>query len=184
MYDELYNAWLREKEKHELQALPRDFYSRLASYIKKIEEEGRMLDKKTVKGRAITVESENVKKLLTDLAETRLKKIIESSLKGEVISAVLLSEEETRLYDTVSSGIEGYRNMIERVLRGQQPTTAKKDLKEEGMIIVRILKEVPAIVGVDMKTYGPYKPEDIAALPKENAKLLIKQGVAVEVETV
>ncbi len=34
-----------------------------------------------------------------------------------------------------------------------------------------------------MRAYGPFKPEDIATLPKENARTLIKQGVAVEVET-
>jgi DNA replication factor GINS len=50
-------------------------------------------------------------------------------------------------------------------------------------VILRFLKEIPAIVGADMKTYGPFKPEDIASLPVENAKVLIKQGVAVEVET-
>jgi len=33
-----------------------------------------------------------------------------------------------------------------------------------------------------MKTYGPFKPEDIATLPTENARILIKQGVALEVE--
>jgi len=34
-----------------------------------------------------------------------------------------------------------------------------------------------------MKIYGPFKPEDVASIPKENAKALIKQGVAAEVET-
>jgi DNA replication factor GINS len=47
---------------------------------------------------------------------------------------------------------------------------------------VRFLKEVPAIIGADMKTYVPFKPEDIATLPVENAKALIKQEVAMEVE--
>jgi DNA replication initiation complex subunit (GINS family) len=33
-----------------------------------------------------------------------------------------------------------------------------------------------------MKTYGPFKAEDIASLPVENAKILIKQGLAERVE--
>jgi DNA replication factor GINS len=49
-------------------------------------------------------------------------------------------------------------------------------------MVVRLLKEIPEIVGADMKTYGPFKPEDVATVPKENAKTLIKQGLAVEVE--
>jgi len=43
---------------------------------------------------------------------------------------------------------------------------------------VRILKDIPGIVGVDFKTYGPYKAGEIAWLPKENAEALIKQGIA------
>ena len=49
-------------------------------------------------------------------------------------------------------------------------------------MLVRFVQEIPAIVGSDMKTYGPFKPEDIATLPTENARILIKRGVAVEVE--
>jgi DNA replication initiation complex subunit (GINS family) len=33
-----------------------------------------------------------------------------------------------------------------------------------------------------MKTYGPFKVEDVASLPIENAKVLIKQGLAEKVE--
>jgi len=43
---------------------------------------------------------------------------------------------------------------------------------------VRFLKEIPAIVGADMKTYGPFKEGDIAELPKENAEVLVKQKIA------
>ena len=49
-------------------------------------------------------------------------------------------------------------------------------------MVVRFLKDVPSIVGVDLKTYGPFKSEDVASLPIENARVLIRQGLAVEVE--
>jgi len=37
-------------------------------------------------------------------------------------------------------------------------------------------------MGVDLKSYGPFKVEDVASLPAENAKVLVKQGLAVQVE--
>ncbi len=43
---------------------------------------------------------------------------------------------------------------------------------------VRFLKDTPIIMGVDMKQYGPFKKGDVAALPKENASMLIKIGDA------
>ena len=33
-----------------------------------------------------------------------------------------------------------------------------------------------------MKTYGPFVAEDVASLPVENAKMLVKQGLAVSIE--
>jgi DNA replication factor GINS len=44
------------------------------------------------------------------------------------------------------------------------------------------LKEIPAIIGADMKTYGPFKTEDVASLPAENARILAKQNLAEKVE--
>ena len=43
---------------------------------------------------------------------------------------------------------------------------------------VRFLKDTPAIIGSDFKTYGPFKKGDVAALPKANASILIKMGAA------
>ncbi|MEM3703874.1 MAG: hypothetical protein QXX79_05615, partial [Candidatus Bathyarchaeia archaeon] len=49
-------------------------------------------------------------------------------------------------------------------------------------VVLRFLGEVPEIVGLDMKIYGPYRPQDVASMPVENAKILVKQGLAEKVE--
>jgi DNA replication initiation complex subunit (GINS family) len=33
-----------------------------------------------------------------------------------------------------------------------------------------------------MATFGPFKVEDVASLPLENAKILVKQGLAERIE--
>lgn len=43
---------------------------------------------------------------------------------------------------------------------------------------VLILTDYPQFVGADMKIYGPYQVGEIRELPKENADVLIKQGIA------
>ena len=50
--------------------------------------------------------------------------------------------------------------------------------KPSELVPVRFVQDVPQIIGVDLKTHGPFKAEDIASLPKENAEALIKQGLA------
>lgn len=49
-------------------------------------------------------------------------------------------------------------------------------------VVVRFLKQVPAIIGIDMKTYGPFMVEDVASVPKSNAKILVRQSLAKMIE--
>jgi hypothetical protein len=44
---------------------------------------------------------------------------------------------------------------------------------------VRMLQDAPAIVGADLKVYGPFKKREVYELPKENAEVLVKQGIAI-----
>ena len=48
--------------------------------------------------------------------------------------------------------------------------------------MLRFLKAIPSIIGADMKTYGPFAAEDVASVPADNAKILVKQGLAVVVD--
>jgi DNA replication initiation complex subunit (GINS family) len=34
-----------------------------------------------------------------------------------------------------------------------------------------------------MKTYGPFAAEDVASMPVENARILVKQGMAAMIDT-
>ncbi|MEM3104434.1 MAG: hypothetical protein QXD69_02895, partial [Candidatus Bathyarchaeia archaeon] len=70
---------------------------------------------------------------------------------------------------------------LEDILNGREPKISIQDLKNR-IVLVRFLKESPAIVGVDLKTYGPFKPEDIAYIPEENAEILEKRGLATRVK--
>ena len=54
--------------------------------------------------------------------------------------------------------------------------------QSKGILLIRFLQPIPAIVGLNAKVYGPFKVEDVASLPIENAESLIKRGIAVKVE--
>jgi len=181
LYDELFEAWKREKEIREIQVLPKEFYVKLAEYVKRIREEKRMLDERTVKGRLLLKEEENVRSMAEELVQTRYEKMMRMVAEGEIVPTTALSEEEENLYREATSQTDSFQAFMKSLLQGRLLQGRKAG--PEGLMVVRILREIPEIVGVDMKTYGPFKPEDIANLPKENAKTLIKQGAAMEVET-
>ena len=51
---------------------------------------------------------------------------------------------------------------------------SKKVAKETELVTMLVFDEVGAIVGVDEKTYGPFRPQDIVTLPLVNAKIFFK----------
>jgi DNA replication factor GINS len=180
MYNELNEVWKRELESDELENLSPDFYSRIADYLRKLKEESRMLDKRTVKATLLKKEMQNVKRMARDLIRTRYKKIFRKVFKGEKVQSNVLTVEEGKIYLGFSSLAETYWGFTKNILRGYIP---KVDLEQEHKrAVLRFLKNVPAIIGADMKTYGPFEVEDVASLPIENAKALIKQGLAEKVE--
>lgn len=180
MYDELLEVWRREKENSELQNLQKDFYTRLINYVQKIREERRMIDEESVRGKLLRREEEYTVKMISDLIRTRYEKIIRLITRRELVPVTALAEEEGALYNGLSNQVESYESFLRDILQGQKPRI--KYSRTKGFLVVRLLKEMPQIIGADMRVYGPFKPEDIATLPEENAKALIKQGVAVEVD--
>jgi len=180
MYNELYEAWKREKESAELQSLLKDFYVKLTEYMRKIRAEGRMLDEKTTKAKLLTHESKNVQKMVKELVLLRHEKTVRKALIGEMMQIEGLSQEEEKLVKEVAPSFESFHALLKDILGGRLPQV--KSTEKPKKRVLRFIKEIPAIIGADMKTYGPFKPEDVASLPLENAKILTKQGVAVEVE--
>jgi len=181
VYDELYEAWTKERETTEIQVLPKDFYVKLTGYMKKMKEESRMLDEKTVRAKLLRRESKNVKKMVEELIQLRSEKALGETIDGKVVAKEALTNEEEKLLGEVSPSLESYQSLLKDIFGGRSPRIEVKE-KPKTMIL-RFTQEIPAIIGADMKTYGPFRPEDIASLPVENARILIKQGVAVEVET-
>ncbi len=164
----------------ELQLLPKDFYTKLADYMRKIREESRMLDGKTTRARLLMHEAENVKIMVKDLILRRHDKIVQmlSAAEASVDPGSLTSEEE-ELAKNVAPSFESFQKLFKDIMSGRLSHVGREKPKKR---VLRFLQETPGIVGADMKTYGPFQPQDVASLPVENAKVLVKQGVAVEVE--
>lgn len=49
---------------------------------------------------------------------------------------------------------------------------------EEGYEVVKITSEVPEFMGTDLEPYGPFEEGEEAAIPEENAEILVNRGNA------
>jgi DNA replication factor GINS len=202
MYNELQAAWHWEINEASLGYLPPDFYGRIATYLREIKEET-PLDKKSVKVQLLEHEAKNVNRMLDELLKARYRKIIKNITKTQRIPTELLSIEEKKMSETFASFSEAYEKFAKDLMQGQAavpniPTTTQQstpitvrivETKNERQaspqhkrLTLRFVKSIPAIMGTDMKSYGPFVAEDVASLPAVNAKMLVKQGLAIMVD--
>jgi DNA replication initiation complex subunit (GINS family) len=185
MYDEFYGAWRVEVENPELGRLTPDFYSRAADYLRRIRDESQLLDKKTVKATLLERELENAQRMVYEVAQVRYRKIMKQMVEGRKVPMDLLTAEETKLCSGVLPSADGYTKFTKSLLLGQitrVEVEAPAPMVEHKRVTLRFLKQVPSIIGGDMKTYGPFLVEDVASVPLENARILIKQHLAEAVE--
>jgi DNA replication factor GINS len=180
VYEQLYNSWLREKEHTELQALPKDFYAKLAEYISSIQKEMRMLERNSPKLKLLSQELTKTTRLTHELVELRLRKIIDLSKSSENPQYDLPAKEEETV-QKLRVVFEGSQRFLNKLMKGKTQNVAIEGITPRNSLL-RFLQKLPTIVGVDLKIYGPFSDEDVAVLPTENAEALIKQGVAVNIE--
>ena len=161
---------------NDLQLLRQGMFKDLAAYTKRLREAQRNLDGKTLKAEVIDEELQRLDKLLSQLLDRRLSKIESQTDLGQTVD---LAPAEKQAYQAISNTYRDFKKLREEILQGREPTTSPR--ADRSALLIRFLKDIPSIIGVDLKAHGPFQKEDIATLPRENADSLIRQGTAVEV---
>jgi DNA replication initiation complex subunit (GINS family) len=183
LYDALLEALKRENERMELQPLPKSFYLDLSEFVGKLIEDCRTVDESSLRGRLLALELSQLRRLLSELVQLRLRKIMDSLIAGGGPPREGLTMEEEVLVAKGMELVDSVHRMVEDLSEGRKPRLVLESIgSQPGKVLLRFLKETPPIIGVDMRPYGPFKPEDVAFLPMENAELLIKQGAAQRIE--
>lgn len=193
-YTRLHEAWDNEIKREELQNIPDDFLHEMKNYTNQLNKTP--ANTGTLSGNLTQTERKYANQMLKELSETRLNKIIRSELNGLAINAQAMTPEEQQLHSNLRQLLTGYRQGAELpILRAvkpePQPMGTKKDsappppkieVRDTELVLVRFLQSLPAIMGIDMKAYGPFQPEELATIPRQNAENLIKRGIAKKVE--
>ncbi len=182
--DELYQIWKAEKNEKNVQTVRPSFYDDVAHLLSECEASAAAAGQDLTQKALFQRELEILRRLSIEIAETRMKKILNASLCHQEIPAEGLSSEEEEFAKQVMLHVGGHCGFIEELTKGKgRPVEASVAVKpaEPRRELVRFVSDFPAIIGVDLKTYGPFKAEDIATLPTENASALISQGVVKQI---
>jgi DNA replication initiation complex subunit (GINS family) len=147
----------------------------------------------------LTQEALNLEFMLEDLLALRREKILKSALIGRRPTAdMTLAEEE--FYNRIQRAFDGHSEFVRDSLAGSLSSETKKTTKtrktskdksegpfpeeHEGteLIVVRFLQPIDEpFMGLDERTYGPFKKEEIATIPAANARRWLRDGVVTRV---
>jgi len=137
---------------------------------------------------ALAMKQINLQNLIE--AEKLLYQNLVSSIKGyKKVKKISQFEEEvdTKLEKELEPLLET-QNSIEDigVSAKQNFITSDSNVKIEKSnieyVLIRFLKKTPPLVGIDLINYGPFAEEDIANIPKKNAKILIIEKFAEKID--
>jgi DNA replication factor GINS len=178
IYDETIEAWRREFHSPELQELRPEFFRDVAAYVRRLKEAQRNLDQRSLKAILLEEEMSRIERLMVQLVDRRVSKIWNASQSNIQFTA---HASEKWAQDELSTLSRHYRKFKEDAVQGIEPSNSPE--KKKDSLLLRFVKDMPSIIGVDLKTHGPFIREDIAIVPYENAESLIRQGTAVEIRT-
>jgi DNA replication initiation complex subunit (GINS family) len=198
-YGRLHDAWSKERKTKELQNIPDEFLHEMKDYIATINKTP--TNQNTLAGQLTKTEKQYANQLLRELTENRLRKIVTLEVNGRPINAQAMTPEEQKLHSNMRQLLSGFRQGSElpepaslpeqkrvetpKPKRTQRAQPAPKPVikpDDVELILLRFLQPLPAIMGIDMKAYGPFEPEELATIPVQNAQNLIKRGIAKPVE--
>ena len=170
----LHNTVLRETENDSLLEINPNFYRFLSDFIGNLRKQEFDGVENKIKDTMIEMASE----LTSLLIHIRLEKIFDSNdydighlLDEEKYILDSQDEQNERIEMILSATINGKSKFLESLAENHK---IKK-------VVIRFLSEVNEIVGADLEKYGPFKAEDIATIPYENAQALIAKNIATKV---
>lgn len=141
-----------------------------------MKEAQRNIDQRSLKAILLDEETKRLERLVVELIDRRLSKIWNTS---QTDTQVTSHASEKWAQEELSTLARHYRKFKEDTVQGIEPSNTPEKKKDN--LLLRFVNDMPSIIGVDLKTHGPFRKEDIAVLPYENAESLIRQGTAVEI---
>jgi DNA replication factor GINS len=165
---------MQEFQTEDPQELNTAFFRNLSNLIGKLKnEEYDGIEKKT---------KNHIISTTTSLTELLINIRLEKISNAPAVLYGTITDEEKFVIDSSDEMSERKNMIISGIINGKSKfleiTSTKHKTKP---VTVRFVKEFAEIIGVDLEKYGPFKPEDIATIPNENAQALISNGTALKI---
>jgi len=155
---------LEEQKVTTLTRLPTNFFNAISNYL---EQKKKLVVSDDRKG---ALEMKNIERLVEDIFNRRERKILNAAIIAarSGLPPENLGEEEKPFYNSIVSLVKSRRgDLLKILLTGKSQETPMVVFKEDSS----------EFLGIDEKTYGPFKKGDTAELPEENMRILLDRGI-------
>lgn len=159
-----------EKNTSRIVEVDEDFYDNLKDFVK-IQKISYL---KSLKNLSMSKAKDfsNLKRMIEEIFLIREKKLLNKALvasrTGEV-SEEKISLVEKKAFNELLGVLQRHKTVLNGIFEGDE----EKNAIDLNKVSVRILKDIPAFVGTDMKEYGPFSAGQNSELPPKIANLLI-----------
>jgi DNA replication initiation complex subunit (GINS family) len=171
--DLLIQNWREEQASKSLQALPATFTDGVKELFTSLDKALSTLTEGSLQAAITRKEVEMVKYLWNDLLKIRKQKLEVAVTSGVPVKEEYLLDFEVEYYRSL-------RGMSFKYDSGKNifPDTRVNREMSSNYLTIRLLQDSTEFVGLDLHTYGPFKKEDVAYMPKEHAEILVSDGKA------
>jgi DNA replication factor GINS len=171
LYRTLLERWQAERESPDLLLLRDSFLQSVRDYVEQVLEQSKDENTSDLQRQIFETELTNLRFMMKSLLRMRVEKIL-GNLIANTIDYDLLTRTERRFADQISRNLQSVLMAADDLFAPLDTNATSK------LLLIRFTEEHPQLVGVDLKTYGPFKADDLAALPAENARLIIRKNQA------
>jgi DNA replication factor GINS len=189
--EEIFNVLRREIQQVDggPEYISNDFYQNIAyliSVLKGVSLENESPEKKNeVSGQIKAGVLDMIAKMSLMLFMRRCKKIFNVQQTRDPFDYSNLTDEEKYIFYSNKERQRRIHNVLDIMLDGK-PKTLERMVSSinESYLIIRFLDTMEQFVGINMNKYGPFKKDDIAILPFENARSIIESNKAIEIDII
>lgn len=171
--EELVRIYQEEKRSRELVEVPDDFYQSVGRYISRLKAETSRSD--AVRRVLLEEELRSVVFMVQEIYFTRLVKAMAAVVRGQAPAPLM--ERERYAFNEIRQILEKFQaEMMQPVISGKVEVAVPERITNTLCILLFDFKD--KIVGIDLKSYGPFAKGEIASLPALNAEIMVKHGLA------
>ncbi len=173
-FDELRRIHRLEKNTTNLVEVDDDFIDSLEDFIQE-QKKKYLLSMKNFSSTEAR-EFTNLKRIVDEIFLLREKKILNKALIASKTSdekPEKMAYQELEIFKKLLKVLYNYESICNELF-------GEKERKEASTIRMKLIKDVPAFVGTDMKEYGPFSEGQTVSLPSRIAKLLSSRKIAEE----